>query len=558
VTRGRLRAAAAGVAVAAFWACGVGRPGRIVYGGDACAHCHMTIVDPRFAAQLITPKGKALAFDDIGCLITYARARLPGVPAPDVWVNDFLSPDSLLEGTHAVFLQADSIATPMGSHLLALRPGPRADSLRAALGARLLTWAQVYVLPLEQLSPRPVDRVEVPRVPTGREIVVDPRGAVSTVTAALALARPGDLVRVRPGVYREPRLVIDKRLELVGEDGAVLDGQNAHEVVTVTADSVVIRGFTVRNVGVSFTEDRAGIRLDGVRGCAVEDNRLVDTFFGIYAAKAADCRIAGNRIRGAGTTESASGNGIHLWYSSGMVVENNEVRGHRDGIYLEFSQDATIRHNLSAGNLRYGLHFMFSHGCRYFDNIFTGNGAGVAVMYSRRVTMARNRFEQSRGSAAFGLLLKDLSESDIDDNVFADNTVGLYAEGTTGSRIEGNAFLRNGWAVKILADATDNRFLRNRFIGNSFDVATNSTASTSEFSGNYWDHYDGYDLDRDGRGDVPFHPVRLFSLLVQQNEPALILLRSPFVDLLDAAERALPVLTPETLVDQRPLIRWPQ
>jgi nitrous oxidase accessory protein len=553
----RLRVAAAGLAAAAVWACGAHRPGRIVYGGDACAHCHMTISDPRFAAQLITSKGKMLAFDDIGCLVTYARTRLPGVPAPEVWVNDFLSPDSILEGTHAVFLQADSIATPMGSHLLALRRGPRADSLRAALGARLLTWSQVYTLPADQLSPRPADRAEAHPLRAGREIVVAPRGTISTVSAALALARPGDRVRVGPGVYREPRLVIDKRLELIGEDGAVLDGQNAHEVVTVTADSVVIRGFTVRNVGVSFTEDRAGIRLDGVRDCVVEGNRLVGTFFGIYAAKAVDCRIAGNRIQGAGTTESGSGNGIHLWYSSGMVVEDNEVRGHRDGIYLEFSRDATIRHNLSAGNLRYGLHFMFSHGCRYLDNIFTGNGAGVAVMYSRGVAMARNRFEQSRGSAAFGLLLKDLAQSEIHDNVFADNTVGLYAEGTTGSLVEGNAFLRNGWAVKILADATGNRFIRNRFIGNSFDVATNSTASTSEFSGNYWDHYDGYDLDRDGRGDVPFHPVRLFSLIIQQNEPALILLRSPFVDLLDAAERALPVLTPETLVDQRPLMRSP-
>ena len=87
-------------------------------------------------------------------------------------------------------------------------------------------------------------------------------------------------------------------------------------------------------------------------------------------------------------------------------------------------------------------------------------------------------------------------------------------------------------------------------------MVTNSAASPSEFSENYWDHYAGYDLDRDGRGDVPFHPVRLFSLLVQQNPPALILLRSPFVDLLDAAERALPVLTPEALADRRPLMRW--
>jgi nitrous oxidase accessory protein len=120
----------------------------------------------------------------------------------------------------------------------------------------------------------------------------------------------------------------------------------------------------------------------------------------------------------------------------------------------------------------------------------------------------------------------------------------------------GNQFLRNGWAVRIMGDATDNRFTDNRFVGNSFDVATNSTSNNSRFGGNYWDHYDGYDLDRDGRGDVPFHPVRLFALIVERNAPALVLLRSAFIDLLDAAERAFPVLTPETLVDEHPLMRW--
>jgi nitrous oxidase accessory protein len=53
-------------------------------------------------------------------------------------------------------------------------------------------------------------------------------------------------------------------------------------------------------------------------------------------------------------------------------------------------------------------------------------------------------------------------------------------------------------------------------------------------------------------GDVPFRPVRLFSLIVEQNEPALVLQRSFLVDLLDLAEQVLPVLTPENLQDQTP------
>jgi nitrous oxidase accessory protein len=107
-----------------------------------------------------------------------------------------------------------------------------------------------------------------------------------------------------------------------------------------------------------------------------------------------------------------------------------------------------------------------------------------------------------------------------------------------------------------MADAQHTRFHRNRFAGNSFDVSTNSVNATSVFDENYWDRYPGYDLDRDGHGDVPFAPVRLFALVVQRHEPALILLRSFFVSLLDAAERVAPILTPKTMEDHRPLMEW--
>ena len=393
--------------------------------------------------------------------------------------------------------------------------------------------------------------------PAGRHIVVVPGGAVGTVGAALRLARAGDTVVVTAGVYREPRLYVTVPVTIVGEGEAVLDGGGAHEVLTLRADGVTVRGLTIRNVGTSFTEDRAGIRLDGVHHCVIADNRLFDTFFGIYAARAADCVLSGNLIEGHTTRQSAAGNGIHLFASQRFTVAGNRIRGHRDGIYLEFSSRATILDNESRGNLRYGLHFMYSDSCEYRGNIFAANGAGVAVMYSRRVTMADNRFEDNWGPAAYGLLLKEIKDSRIEGNVMARNTVGLYAEGVDRSAFEGNQFVRNGWAIRLMADATDNTFRHNRFVGNTFDVATNSQASSpSTFAENYWDAYTGYDLDRDGFGDVPFRPVRLFSVLVEQNKPLLILLRSFFLDLLDAAERIVPVLTPEALVDKRPLMRW--
>jgi nitrous oxidase accessory protein len=371
---------------------------------------------------------------------------------------------------------------------------------------------------------------------------------------ALAAAPRGARVVVHPGTYPEPTLVIDRPLQLVGDGWPVLDGEGEREILRVTADSVTVRGLVLRNVGVSYVEDRAAVKVQEAGHCVLEGNRIENAFFGIYLARAHDCLVLENQVRGEGEREAASGNGIHLWYSRDVLVRGNRVSGHRDGIYFEFVQDARILENESRDNLRYGLHFMFSDGCLYQGNIFQRNNAGVAVMYTKRVSMLENRFLDNWGSAAYGLLLKDITDSEIRGNHFLRNTVGIYAEGTNRVEVEGNELRENGWAVRILANSQANRFRGNDFIGNTFDVATNSRRAYSTFEGNYWDRYRGYDLGRDGVGDVPFHPVRFFSLIVERYEPALILLRSSFVDLLDAAERVVPALTPEALADRAPLM----
>jgi nitrous oxidase accessory protein len=342
---------------------------------------------------------------------------------------------------------------------------------------------------------------------------------------------------------------------IAGEPGAVLESADGRQIMTVTADDVTVRGLALRHVATSYVEDRAAIKVQDATNCVIEDNRIDDAFFGIYLARVDRCRVSRNHLRASKGKESASGNGIHLWTSTHVTITDNEIVGHRDGIYLEFVHASDVERNTSEGNLRYGMHFMYSDDCRYVGNTFRHNGSGVAVMYTKRVVMTDNRFEDNWGAASYGLLLKEILEPVLTGNRFTRNTVGLLVDGATRLRAEHNEFIGNGWAVKLLASAQDGQFTRNDFSENTFDVATNSRETTTSFAGNYWDDYRGYDLDRDGTGDMPYHPVRLFSLLVAQNEPVLITLRSPFVALLDLAERVLPSLTPETLVDASPAMR---
>lgn len=375
------------------------------------------------------------------------------------------------------------------------------------------------------------------------------------IDSALEYASGGDTIMIYPGIYRESQLTVTETVVIIGVDRPVIDVDHQGEGFRIVADLVHIEGLEIRNVPTSHSRDHAAIRFDRVSGGRILDNRFDNTFFGIYLARSHDVEIRNNYLRAYQRRESVSANGIHLWNSDRAVIAGNTVIGHRDGIYLEYVGESEIYDNHAEKNLRYGLHFMFSDDCIYRGNRFEDNGAGVAVMYSRRVMMENNSFVRNWGASSYGLLLKEISDSEIKRNRFSENTFGIRSEGSDRVKIHHNLFNRNGWAIRIMASSSDNHITQNNFIDNSFDVSTNSRQNNSTFEANYWDKYSGYDLRGDGYGDVPYRPVRLFSLIVERNPMALMLLRSMFVQILDLTERIMPTITPETLVDDKPLMR---
>lgn len=379
----------------------------------------------------------------------------------------------------------------------------------------------------------------------------------STLKALLGKIGAGDTVLIS-GTVREGTIEITQPVTLWGRNGAVIDGGESGEVLLVKADDVTIRSLTIRGTKISDLNDNAGIKVRECKRTVIRDNFMDRCFFAIYLSGSTDAMVEHNRIIGDDSIEGRMANGIHLWKCRGATIRHNRSERHRDGIYFEFVTDSKIHDNISRYNLRYGLHFMFSHRNAYADNLFEQNGAGVAVMYSHHIDMRRNRFLTNRGASAYGLLLKEINDGEIMDNLFTDNTTGLMVDGCNRITAERNVFRSNGWAFKLFANASACTFTGNAFIGNTFDLSTNGELLLNKLEGNYWDRYSGYDLDRDGYGDVPHRPLGFYTLLVEQVPYAMVFSRSLFVSLLDRAERLVPSLSPEALKDDRPMMRPPK
>lgn len=395
----------------------------------------------------------------------------------------------------------------------------------------------------------------LPALAAAGELHVGPGHQYNSIRAAISAAAADDVITVHPGSYQEGNLVVDKPLTLQGAGRPVLDGGGKHEVLTITAPDVVVRGFAVRHSGKASLEDLSGIKISGAQRATIDDNEVSDCHFGIYISKSKDCTVSNNIVTGTRRGEQDTGNGIHLWSCERVAVRGNWIRNHRDGIYLEFATESKIERNTVEDNLRYGLHYMFSHQSVYSHNTFRRNGAGVAVMYSREVEMSHNRFIRNWGSSSYGLLLKDMSGGRISGNDFDSNSIGIAMHGSNRMTVGNNRFANNGWAIQIHGNSSDNIYQENNFTGNSFDVAAADELDNNRFENNYWQKYEGYDLRHDGTGDVPFRPVSLYAVVVGRVAPSMLLLRSPIVHLLDQAEKAFPSITPERVTDPRPSMR---
>lgn len=94
-------------------------PKPIDYGHEACDFCEMTIVNPAFSAQAVSDKGKQYKYDAIECMVNDLLQK--EIEMAVIQVADYSQPGTMIKVAEAAFIINDSIKSPMGANLAALR-----------------------------------------------------------------------------------------------------------------------------------------------------------------------------------------------------------------------------------------------------------------------------------------------------------------------------------------------------------------------------------------------------------------------------------------------------
>jgi nitrous oxidase accessory protein len=401
---------------------------------------------------------------------------------------------------------------------------------------------------------------------------VHPVGSGESVTAVLHSASAGDTIRLAPGEYFE-NLQIEVPVVLSGgpKSGGTqlfpnLENRNLPtirggyetNVIHITAPGTVLEGLHVREAGPHLTKDMACILVEA-DSVTVRDCLITESLHGIYVKGGSWIHLIDNRIEGRlDLIEADRGNGIHLWNSRHNKVLRNEILHARDGIYFSFSDSTQIEDN-HIHHVRYGLHYMYSNHNSFRRNLFDRNVAGAALMYSKDIVFTQNVFASCRGFRAYGILYQSMDEVTAHGNLVFDNSRGIFMNNSGKNFIENNDVVNNDLAVQLNGGCEGNAFIGNNFINNLsellLDVSDRHTRWADETGGNHWSSYGGYDLDRDGIGDIEFDIQNVFQVMEAKVPAVRFYLFSPAAKILEIAERALPILGSGGAQDPLPLMR---
>lgn len=394
----------------------------------------------------------------------------------------------------------------------------------------------------------------VPPATRAQAAVIQLRPGESAVQA-LSQAKPGDRLHLMPGTHHGDLIIDLPGLTIEGEPGAVLDGSGTGSAIWVKAPDVTIRGLTIRGSGLTLIDKNSGVFVDrGADRARIENNVLEDNLIGVYLDGPHDAVVIGNRIQGLRRLRrSERGPAVSLWNTPGSVIQDNDIRSGRDGVFSVSSNHNVVRGN-SFHDLRFAVHFMYTNDTEVSGNLSEGNSAGYVMMYSDRLRLHDNITDADHDH---GLLFNYANGSRIEGNVVRGSDKCVFVYNANKNRFAGNWFEGCQIGIHFTAGSERNEITENAFVNNRSQVmyvGTRMLDWSVRGRGNYYSDNPAFDLKGSGVADTAYRPNDLMDQVIWRAPAAKLLLNSPAVQVVRWAQAQFPAIHPGGVIDSAPLM----
>ena len=389
------------------------------------------------------------------------------------------------------------------------------------------------------------------------EILVSPGHGV--LQAAIDSSASGDTLILTTGTYTGS-INIHRQLTLLGNKSSVIDGEKSGHVIKISAPDVLIKNLIIQYSGNDLdTEDSAVFITDKGDRARIESNHLENNLIGVYLKGPESAIVSDNVIIGSQFHRmNDRGNGVYLWETPGSVIKNNDIRYGRDGIFVNTSRNNFFRGNVFR-DLRFAVHYMYTHDSEVTDNLSINNHVGFALMFSNRIVARGNH---SKGDHQRGLFFNFTNYSLIENNRVSggvEKCVFIY--NANFNAINNNSFEDCQIGIHFTAGSESNDIFSNAFINNRTQVkyvGTRHIEWSKNGKGNFWSDNVSFDIDDNGIADQPYQPNDLVDQIVWRHPVAKLLLNSPSVQILKWAQSEFPGLHPGGVKDSVPLMKPPK
>jgi nitrous oxidase accessory protein len=383
-------------------------------------------------------------------------------------------------------------------------------------------------------------------------IVVKPG---ESAVEALSRAAPGDTLRLAAGTFSGDLVIGTPKVTIEGEPGAIVQGSGSGNAITINAPDVTVRNLTIRGSGLTLIDKDSGVFVDrGGDRARIEGDVFEDNLISVYLDGPHDAIVRGNRIHGLETLRrSERGPAVSLWNTPGSVIEDNDIRAGRDGVFSVTSKQNVVRNN-TFHDLRFAVHFMYTNDTEVEGNLSVGNDVGYVMMYSDRLKLHDN---VSDGDRDHGLLFNYANESDVEGNVVRGSDKCVFIYNANKNRFAGNWFEGCQIGVHFTAGSERNVITENAFIDNRSQVlyvGTRFLDWSSNGRGNFYSDNPAFDLKGTGVAETPYRPNDIVDQVMWRAPAAKMLLNSPAVQVVRWAQSQFPAVHPGGVIDTAPLM----